>query len=105
MIKARRLSDVDYVAELGARSLFLTRSTKGSAQEGRWMSRPKTEAGLGGRKSTGDEQDQNAMRGKVGKDREDGVATVAKHKVEGDRMQALGASGREDLLLVLSAAS
>ena len=24
MIKARRLSDVDYVAELGARSLFLT---------------------------------------------------------------------------------
>ena len=40
------------------------------------MSRPETEAGLGGRKSTGDEQEQKAMRGKVGREREDGVATV-----------------------------
>ena len=47
------------------------------------MSRPKTEAGLGGRKSIGDEQKQNAMRGKVGGERGDGVATVARHKVEG----------------------
>ena len=39
------------------------------------MSRPETEAGLGGRKSTGDEQKQNAMRGKVGREREDGVVS------------------------------
>ena len=47
------------------------------------MSWPETEAESGGRKSTGDEQKQNAMQGKVGREREDGVATVARHKVEG----------------------
>ena len=47
------------------------------------VSRHETEAGLGGRKSTGDEQKQNAMWGQVGRERGDGVATVARHKVEG----------------------
>ena len=42
MIKARRLSDVDYVAELDARSPFLTKVREAGAIEGRKEVRGRT---------------------------------------------------------------